>query len=139
MIGHVGELASAYLDGETTPEESERLRRHLAECDDCRDEVADIHMARSALRAMPILEVPVELLESLDLVPNVVPLRKRPPMWIAAAAAALIMFVTFAAALTPDPVGVPLIQVSHEYQEQSSLGSAVVPNVGAVRAERIRE
>lgn len=138
-MGHVGELASAYLDGETTPEESERLRRHLAACDACRNEVADIHLARSALRAMPTLEMPVELLERLDLVPPVVPLRHRPPMWIAAAAAALIMFVTFAAAVTPDPVGVPLVEVSHEYQEQLSLGSAVVPNVGAVRAERIRE
>lgn len=139
MIGHVGELASAYLDGETTREESERLRSHLAQCDECRDEVADIHMARSALRAMPILEMPLELLENLDLVPNVVPLRRRPPVWIAAAAAVLIMFVTFAAALTPDPVGINLVEVSKEYQDQSSLGSAVVPNVGAVRAERSSE
>ena len=139
MIGHVGELASAYLDGETTPDESDRLRAHLTDCLACQAEVADIHAARSALRAMPILELPEGLLDDFGLVAPIIPLRRRPPILIGAAAAALILFVTFAALLTPNAVGVPLDDISKQYQEQTSLGSAIAPNVGALRPEELAE
>lgn len=136
MIGHTGELASAYLDGETTAAESERLRAHLDGCEACRNEVADIHMARSALRALPTLEMPAELIADLGFMADVISLRRRPPVWIAAAAAALILFVTFAAlATTPKAVGVPLMDVSKVYQQQSDLGSTLVPDVGSIRSE----
>lgn len=139
MIGHVGELASAYLDGETTPEESTRLRSHLADCSACQAEVADVHAARSALRAMPTLEMPEGLLDELGLLAPVIPLRRRPPVLIGAAAAALILFVMFAALLTPDSVGVPLVEISRQYQEQSSQGSAIAPDVGALHTEVLAE
>lgn len=39
MIGHLGSRVSALLDGQLSPEESERLWRHVHACGQCREEV----------------------------------------------------------------------------------------------------
>ena len=109
---HLGELSSAYLDGEVTAEESARVRSHLDECEVCRREMADLHESRTALRGLPTLEVPVVVFAELGLVEDVVPLRRRAVTWVAAAAVAAVVFVGGAVALTPDPVGLPLDEVA---------------------------
>jgi len=46
-------LLSAYLDGETTSEESEAVERHLAGCDACREELESLRATVDALSGLP--------------------------------------------------------------------------------------
>jgi anti-sigma factor RsiW len=81
---HPGDLLSAWLDGETTPEEAVAVETHLAGCAACRSEVDDLHLARSAVRSLPWLELPD------DVVGRVVPLSRRRRVVFTAAAAAVV-------------------------------------------------
>ena len=47
------ERLSAYLDGELAPGDVAALERHLAECAECRDELAGLREVRALLRALP--------------------------------------------------------------------------------------
>jgi len=129
---HVGELASAYLDGETTAEESARVVTHLERCEACRSEMADLHAARSALRALPILELPVTVMADLGLLPDVIPLRRRPVVWAAAAAAAVAIFVGGATLAAPTTVGIPLNDVSNQYEQQVRIDPGLTTPVGVL-------
>lgn len=129
---HLGALASAYLDGEVTIAESERVRRHLEECEACRAEMADLHAARSALRTLPTLEVPVAVFAELGLYDDVVPLRRRAVTWVAAAAAAAALFVGAATLTAPDPVDVHLEDVAQLHVSQSQLSPRLAPIGGFV-------
>ena len=131
---HVGELASAYLDGETTEDEAIRLVAHLGACLTCQKEMEELHSARSLLRSLPVLEVPDSLRVELGLVPDVVPLIRRPLAWIGAAAAALMIFVAVATATAPDTIGISLLEVSTQYEQQTLVEGGVVPVVGVVQA-----
>ncbi len=130
---HVGELASAYLDGETTPQEAARLVSHLADCQICQREMEDLHAARSVLRSLPVLDLPESIRVDLGLVPHVVPLRRRPLAWAGAAAAAVMIFVAAATAAAPDTVGITLFEVSNQYEQQTLVDGGVTPMVGIVR------
>ena len=44
-------LLDAFLDGETTPEETAEVRAHLADCPDCRAYVADAMTLRRRMRS----------------------------------------------------------------------------------------
>lgn len=127
---HLGELASAYLDGETSAAESLMVVEHLADCERCRLEMADLHAARSALRSLPVLELPVGLLAGVGPPAEVVPLRRRPLSWVAAAAAAIIVFVAAATASAPDVVGITLDDVSLQYQQQQLHDPVITQNLG---------
>ncbi len=131
---HVGELASAYLDGETTQEESSRLVAHLEGCLACQREMDDLHAARSLLRSLPILEMPESLSIDLGLVRDVIPIHRRPSAWIGGAAAAVAVFVVTATALTPAPVGITLNDVSTRYERQVLVEGGLSPMVGLVTA-----
>lgn len=130
---HVGELASAYLDGETTPQEASRLVVHLADCGVCQREMADLHAARSVLRSLPVLELPESIRVDLGLIPDVVPIRRRLSTWVGAAAAAVMIFLAVATAAAPDSVGLSLVEVSAQYEQQTLVGGGVSPVVGLVR------
>lgn len=134
-MSHVGELASAYLDGETTEAESIQLVYHLDTCEMCQREMADLHAARSALRSLPVLELPAELIAEFDMDADVIPLRRRPVAWVGAAAAALFLFVGTATALAPDPVGVSLVDVSTQYEQIKLIDGGLSPVVGLVPTE----
>jgi len=54
----IGELMSAYLDGELRDGELEQVVAHLADCLDCIAEFHDLKEARTAVRMLPILQVP---------------------------------------------------------------------------------
>ncbi|MDH5422076.1 MAG: anti-sigma factor [Acidimicrobiia bacterium] len=133
-MNHVGELASAYLDGETTPKEASRLVAHLADCDACQREMADLHAARSVVRSLPVLELPESIRVDLGLSPDVVPFRRRPAAWVGTAAAAVMIFVAVATAAAPDSVGLTLVEVSAQYEQQALVDGGVSPVVGLVRA-----
>lgn len=54
----VGELLSAYLDGELNSGELEVVVSHLSDCLECIAEFHDLKEARAAVRMMPMLQVP---------------------------------------------------------------------------------
>lgn len=115
---HLGDLLSAYLDGETSPQESRAVVDHLSSCERCRREMEDIHAARSALRALPILELPHSVLDAVDgrRVAEVVPLRRRPVRIAAAAAAAvLVLFVSLATLFAPEPTSLTVNDITNEF------------------------
>lgn len=137
---HLGELSSAYLDGEVSPAESAFVRRHLDVCESCRAELAELHEARSALRALPTLEVPVSVFAGigLDAPNNVVTFRRRVVTWAAAVAAAVALFVGTAVAVAPDPVGLPLDEVAELHVQHEPLTPVFTPSGGAVIADASR-
>ncbi|MEA3408554.1 MAG: zf-HC2 domain-containing protein [Chloroflexota bacterium] len=49
---------SAYLDGQLTDREQERVERHLAECTDCREDLATLRSTVDLLHAMPPVPLP---------------------------------------------------------------------------------
>ena len=57
---HLGDVVSAYLDGQLSASDRYRAESHLAGCDRCRDQLTDMMFVRARLRALPILELPAE-------------------------------------------------------------------------------
>ncbi len=115
---HLGDLLSAYLDGETSPDESRSVVDHLETCERCRREMADIHLARSAVRALPTLEIPDRVFLAVDghRTAEVVPLRRRPVrIAAAAAAAALVLFVGLATLFAPEPTSLTVNDITNEF------------------------
>ena len=49
---------SAYLDGEVSPEEAERIEGHINECEECRHELASLRQTSHLLQQLPALPVP---------------------------------------------------------------------------------
>ncbi len=45
-------LLAGYLDGELTPDESERLKSHLSHCSECRDELTEMRELEGVTEAM---------------------------------------------------------------------------------------
>lgn len=131
---HPDELLSAHLDGELTDHERRRVATHLAECERCRTELADLATARAAVRSLPVLELPVDVAEIVGLPPDPIPLRRRPATWIgAAAAAALAVFVGAAAVSAPEPQQISPPELTAVYGAVSSNDPAfTVVKVAAV-------
>jgi len=51
--GHLGELLSAYLDGELSTAEQRQVSDHVVGCVQCRGELHDLDRARIAIRSLP--------------------------------------------------------------------------------------
>ena len=60
MIDHdeIRSLLSAYCDGDLDPVRTAVVERHLAECADCRAEVADLQTLLRLLHSTPPVEAP---------------------------------------------------------------------------------
>jgi hypothetical protein len=56
--GHLGELLSAELDGELTPEETAFVATHIALCEHCRLERDELFRVKSSIRALGPVEPP---------------------------------------------------------------------------------
>jgi anti-sigma factor RsiW len=127
-MSHVGELLSAYLDGELSHPEHREVHEHLAACDDCRAELADLDAARSAVRALPLLDPPV----ALD-VPSLGAHRRsrarRAAAAIAAAAAVLVLGVLVVRDDSREPP-VDIVSVV----EQHTARANVQPGMPSLRA-----
>jgi len=126
--GHLGEMLSAYLDGELTRAEHLDVHQHLDECEQCRQELADLDSARTSVRSLPLLDPPFPL----D-VPSVVPLAKRRrrsvAAWVGAAAAVLLVGVVVVRDVsTEPPVDVATVL------EQHTARVSVDPGLPAFRA-----
>lgn len=55
---HPDELLAGYVDGSASSEERRAVEAHLADCTQCRDEVALASTARAALMTLPEVEAP---------------------------------------------------------------------------------
>lgn len=136
---HPGELLSALLDGEITELEHRQVDVHLAECSACRAELNDLNSARVAVRSLPVVELPPGLLPTDEQVAEVVPITRRPPVWIAAAAAAILaLFIGIATLLAPPTtLEVRLDQLSDQYGARTSLEPDITPRTPVPVLERV--
>ena len=58
----IGELLTAYLDGELRPGELEQVVGHLGDCPDCILEFHSLKEMRAAMRLLPVLKAPETLI-----------------------------------------------------------------------------
>lgn len=124
---HRSELISAYLDGELSPRERSELFDHLSECGKCSAELADVQRVRAAVRSLPVLEMPVDVLLGLDAAPDVIPLHRNRGVWVGAAAAVIALVIAVAALLTPPPASVSVDELSSRFGARASLDPAFGP------------
>lgn len=133
-MNHPSELISAYLDGELHGSEVSRLGEHLASCGRCSAELERTQQVRSAVRSLPVLELPPGVVPEADA--DVVPLRRQKGIWVGAAAAIVAAVIAIAALVTPEPDPVTLNQLNSQFGARASLDPAfgpakvVVPPVG---------
>ena len=122
---HPGELLSAFLDGELDHRERNRVTEHLGTRTSCADELNGLHFARAAVRSLPVLEV--------------LHLSRRPPVWVAAAAAAILAFFVGIATILAPPttLEVRLDQLSDQYGARTSLEPAITPRTPVPVLDRV--
>lgn len=120
---HLDELLSVYLDGEGTRAEVEVVEAHLAECLRCRRRLADVNVARSAVRSLPLIEMPPGTVPPTEQVSW--PRRRTVWMGAAAAVAALVMAVAALTSSGPEPLDIE--DVSLQLDARSSLDVGAVP------------
>jgi anti-sigma factor RsiW len=58
-------LLSAYVDCELTGEQMLEIRRHLADCSECREEEAEMVLLKTMLSGTPLIEPPADFEERL--------------------------------------------------------------------------
>jgi anti-sigma factor RsiW len=135
-MNHAGDLISAYLDGELSRAEIEQLQAHLSSCGRCAAEIQDMQLVRSAVRSLPMLELPAGLVPEADA--QMVPLRRNKGFWVGAAAAAVALVIAIAALVTPSSPSIAIDELNSRYGARASLDPAfgpakvVVPDLGEV-------
>ena len=135
-MSHAGEQISAYLDGELARAEIDQLQSHLATCGKCSAELQEMQVVRSAVRSLPLLELPAGLIPEADA--EVVPLRRNKGFWVGAAAAVVALVIAVAAIVTPSTPSVALEELNSRYGARASLDPAfgpakvIVPDLGNI-------
>jgi hypothetical protein len=95
-----------------------------------------MQLVRSAVRSLPMLELPAGLVPEADA--EVVPLRRNKGFWVGAAAAAVALVIAIAAVVTPSSPSIAIDELNSRYGARASLDPAfgpakvVVPDLGAV-------
>jgi len=135
-MSHAVEQISAYLDGELARAEIDQLQAHLATCGKCSAELQEMQVVRSAVRSLPLLELPPGLIPEADA--EVVPLRRNKGFWVGAAAAVVALVIAVAAIVTPSTPSVALEELNSRYGARASLDPAfgpakvIVPDLGSI-------
>jgi len=65
MSHRIQHQLSAYLDGELPPHEMDDVRRHLTDCDECRQELEDLRATRDIVRRVQAPPLPDDFSASL--------------------------------------------------------------------------
>ncbi len=124
-MSHPSELISAYLDGELHGSELSQLLDHLAGCGKCSADMEHLQQVRSAVRSLPVLELPRGVIPEAD--PEVVPLRRHKGMWAGVAAAVVASVIAVAALVTPEPNTVSVEELSSQFGARQTLDAAFGP------------
>lgn len=122
---HAGELISAYLDGELSRSEIDQLFGHVSSCGRCAAELQAVQTVRSAVRSLPLLELPPGLIPEADA--QVVPLHRNRGFLVGAAAAIVAIVIAVAALVTPTAASVSLEELNSRYGARASLDPAFGP------------
>lgn len=122
---HPSEMISAYLDGELHGAEMDQLVEHLSGCGRCTAELEDMQRVRSAIRSLPVLELPRGIIPEAD--PVVVPLRRNKGMWAGVAAAVVAAVIAVAALVTPPAGSVSIDDLNSRLGARQSLDPAFGP------------
>jgi anti-sigma factor RsiW len=130
--GHLGELLSAYLDGELSIAEQREVSDHVITCARCRGELHDLDRARIAIRALPGMDT-----GQIEEVP-VVPSSHRGRIAVAGSigiAAAVALFVALTVGSEPAPAfSLDDLSSHHIARASAEPGFAVFPPAIAVSA-----
>jgi len=124
-VTHAGELISAYLDGELGGGERQRLFDHLSSCGTCAVEMEEMQVVRSAVRSLPMMELPPGLIPEADV--EAVPLTRNRGFLVGAAAAVVAMVIAVAAILTPSPVALSVDDLNSRFGARVSADPAFGP------------
>lgn len=122
---HPSEQISAYLDGELRDDELRQLSTHLASCGRCAAEMEEIQRVRSAIRSLPVLEMPTGLVPEADA--EVIPLRRNRGFLAGVAAAVVIAVIAVAALITPPTDTVSVDELTSRFGARASLDPAFGP------------
>lgn len=122
---HPSEQISAYLDGELTGNEQSQLVAHLGACGKCSAELEELQRVRSAVRSLPVLDLPRGIVPEAD--PVVVPLRKHKGLWAGVAAAIVVAVVAVAALVTPEPQQYTIEELNSRFAARSTYEPAFGP------------
>lgn len=121
---HTGDRLSAFLDGELPAEREEEVRVHLSVCRACREELAEVQEARSALRSLPFTEVPFPVDDVL--VRGAQRRRSRVRALAAAVTAAAVMAGIVLASDEPPPQ-LDLAEIAGQHTARAALDPAATP------------
>ena len=127
------ELISAYLD-EGWPDLRSTGSKRISRPVESAPPSQEMQTVRSAVRSLPLLELPAGLIPEADA--GVVPLRRNKGFWVGAAAAAVALVIAIAAIVTPSTPSVALEELNSRYEARASLDPAfgpakvVVPDLG---------
>ncbi|HEX6220188.1 MAG TPA: zf-HC2 domain-containing protein [Acidimicrobiia bacterium] len=124
-MNHPSELISAYLDGELHGTELKSLLAHLAGCGKCSAEIEDMQRVRTAVRSLPVLELPDGLVPEADA--EVVPLHRNKGFWVGAAAAVAAVVIAVAALVTPAPDPISVDDLTSRFGARATLDPAFNP------------
>jgi anti-sigma factor RsiW len=122
---HLSESISAYLDGELRGVERGDFVAHIGSCGRCARQLEEIQAVRSAIRSLPVLELPHGLIPAAD--EEDVPLHRHRGFWVGAAAAILAIVVAIAALVTPAPATLTLEDLNSRFGARASLDPAFGP------------
>lgn len=122
---HPSVMISAYLDGELTRAEASELFVHMGTCGKCVGEMETMQKVRTAIRSLPLIELPPGLLGEAE--PVVVPLRKNRGFWVGAAAAGVAVVIAVATYLTPSPSALSVDDLNSRFGARVSLDPAFGP------------
>lgn len=127
QIAHYAEELSAYLDGELATAELEIVTTHLETCSDCRSELHELDSARTAVRSLPTLELPI-LLDVERSVRRPGSRSRRIVAAVAGAAAVLAIAVGLSGSPAPGE-GVDFDAIAERHNARASVedGFSVVP------------
>ncbi len=124
-MSHPSEMISAYLDGELHGDELAELVAHLGSCGRCSAEMEDLQRVRTAVRSLPVLELPEGLVPEAE--PEVIPIHRQKGVWVGVAAAIAAAVIAVAALVTPDPGSVSVDELSSRFGARVSLDPAFGP------------
>lgn len=122
---HPSEMISAYLDGELTRAEISQLFTHMGSCGKCVAEMEGMQRVRTAIRSLPLIELPPGLLGAAE--PVVVPLRRNRGFLVGAAAAGVAVVIAVASLLTPQPSALSVDDLNSRFGARVSLDPAFGP------------